>query len=92
MVSVSMSLGTSKIRCLAKYVVSGLDGSAARRMYQEPEAPYRMLHAHLSFHIQAAIELAATYAALILADDGVEITVSTCQIFAVFNALIWRAV
>lgn len=28
------------------------------------------------YHLQANVELAATYAALILADDGIEITVS----------------
>ena len=31
----------------------------------------------ICFHLQASSDLAATYAALILADDGVEITVRT---------------
>ena len=47
-----------------------MDGNLHGRMYLPAKSPTHV------FILQASTELAATYAALILADDGIEITVS----------------
>ena len=52
-----------------------LDGMRCLWMYFEGSIN-RTLTCTLSPRLQASVELAATYAALILADDGIEITVS----------------
>ena len=48
-----------------------MDGNSGVRMYPAVSPSHSCFCVH-----QASTELAATYAALILADDGIEITVS----------------